>query len=245
MHRISVRLQPSNPLVRKALIACRSVLHPAFAEKMLAGWWHVVQWRREQKPPAVDLEWSSFVILLFASFLALGNHKNPTSEEDRDTPSRRRDANWRAMQAHDIPNGSAYSPWASKNGWRWVLEEGIPGCLQGGPNRFVQEQIELAKKCMSSSVGQQAFGLEGFMPTAPSRDDKTRKSAASNIVLALHLLLEEQKLDIMCPEDVSPSQTDLRVVLWQIVRWLGWAGFEAVYELGMQPDLDHRHDSGK
>ena len=244
LHRIKIQLQPSLPLVRKALDACRSVLHPSYAEKLLAGWWHMVQWRMGQKPTSVNLEWSSFVTLLFASFLALGSSDSSPLQPDKATPTRRRDANWQAMQTYDAANGSAYAGWAAKRGWQWVLEAGNIGNL-GGPDSFIQQQIHLAKQYISSPEGVQAFGPQGYMPTASCRDDDTRKIAASSIVIALHLLLEEQKLDIMCPEDVSPGQTDFRTVIWQLVRWLGWSKFETVYEAGMQADLDAKHDSGK
>ncbi|KAH8886958.1 hypothetical protein GQ53DRAFT_796478 [Thozetella sp. PMI_491] len=241
-HRVRVRLQPSGHLVCKALDACRSVLHPSFADKMLPGWWHVVQWRRDQAPRAVNLEWSSWVILLFASFLSLAppdSHFEPTSPTQ--TP-RRRGSNWPAMRTYDSPNSSAYPPWARSQAWTWMLELGNTGGSQGEGSTFVSRHIQLAKQYLNSAPGISAFGPQGYMPTARSRDDSVRTIAASGIVLALHLLLEEQKLDIMSPEDLSPGQTDLRVVIWQVVRWLDWSKFVAVYELGMQPELDPSYD---
>ncbi|KAM4056581.1 anaphase-promoting complex subunit 1 domain-containing protein [Hirsutella rhossiliensis] len=66
---------------------------------------------------------------------------------------------------------------------------------------------------------------------------------AVDIFMALHLLLEEQKLDITTPEYVALGRVDLRVLLCQIARWLKWHDFSSIYELGIQEDVDPRHDT--
>ena len=73
---------------------------------------------------------------------------------------------------------------------------------------------------------------------------ESRRKVAVDVFMGLHLLLEEEKLDIMTPELSSPGRADLRVVICQIARWLKWHAFSSIYELGIQEDIDPRHDSG-
>ena len=98
---------------------------------------------------------------------------------------------------------------------------------------------------MASPLGEAALGASGYLPTALGRNTDARRKVAVDIFMALHLLLEEQKLDITTPEYVSPGRADLRVLLCQIARWLKWHGFWSIYELGIQEDVDSRHDTGR
>ena len=248
-HRVRIKLQPSSHQVRKVLDVCRSVLHASFADKMVAGWWHVMQWLQDARTaglqhPLADTEWSAVVILLLASFLALG-HNSETSLRTLGGETARPSATnkWEALQLREAPNSSPYPPWMRNKAWQWLLEDGADeGIL--APDNFLSVHIDLAKRWMASPGGVSAFGFEGYLPTALNRAGNPRETAACTMFLALHLLAEEQKLDIMCPEDSSPGLCDLRALLCQLARWLGWHRYENLYALSTQIELGAAHELG-
>ncbi|KAK3997833.1 hypothetical protein QBC44DRAFT_354332 [Cladorrhinum sp. PSN332] len=248
-HRIKIKLQPSSLQVRRTLDVCRSVLNSSHADKMIGGWWHVMQWLQDAglqglECPIMDMEWSAVVILLLASFLAL-RHNSETSLRsiDADIPISSSTGNWEAMQLHERPNSSACPAWLRNKGWQWLLDSGVveppSGPAEGNSSRsFLSIHVKLAQKWMSSPSGVAAFDFNGYLPTALNRGSSGREMAASSIMMALHLLVEEQKLNILSPEEASPGQSDLRAVLCQLARWLGWKEYEAIYGMGMQAELD-------
>lgn len=252
-HRIRLKLRPSSSQVRKALDACRSVLPPSHADRLLAGWWHTTQWLRvlnqqEANSTTNDREWSSLVVLLLASFMALG-HTDETSLARLGCGVRVLEpkSNWEAMELYATPVASANAPWMQTRGWEWLLEDSlldtIPSSQGTQPPSFMARHIELAKGYIASAEGMAAFGVNGYLPTAVERDRDSRNKAAWSMMLALHLLVEEQTLSVLSPEEVSPGHSDLRALLWQLARWLGWLQYEELYSLGLQADLD-TDDSG-
>ncbi|KXX73439.1 Negative regulator of mitosis [Madurella mycetomatis] len=253
-HRVRIKLQPSSPEVRKALDVCRGVLHSSYADKLLAGWWHVMQWLqhvklRASEPLLADMEWSAAVILLLASFLVLG-HNSETSLQTLGNDVLKPPAGnkWEAMHLREAPNSSARPPWMRSKAWQWLLDSAVPDMSSSHePNYssgdFISIHVGLAKRWMASAGGLLALGFEGYLPTALNRLGSGREIAAWSMALALHLLVEEQKLNILSSEDTSPGQTDLKAVLYQVSRWLGWKRYEAMYALGMQADFATTHDS--
>jgi anaphase-promoting complex subunit 1 len=97
---------------------------------------------------------------------------------------------------------------------------------------------------MASSAGESALGTAGYLPTSLGKPLEARVKGLSDLIMGLHLLLEEQKLDIMTPEYTSSGRADLRAILCQMTRWLKWQDFLKVYEVGLHEELDHRNDSG-
>ncbi|KAK4120531.1 hypothetical protein N657DRAFT_156730 [Parathielavia appendiculata] len=245
-HRIRLHLQPSSLQVGRVLDVCRSVLHASYADRIVAGWWHAMQWLQDTKSrglahPIADMEWSAAVILLLSSILALG-HNSETSLRTLDSETSRPAAKnkWEAMQFHEAPNSAAYPSWMRSKTWQWLLDGGVfhppkPQIEESWPSGdFISVHVTLAKQWMASPGGLSAFGFDGYLPTALNRPGESRNAAAWSILLALHLLAEEQKLNVLFPEDSSPGPSDLKTVLHQLSRWLGWKKYEAVYDLGMQ-----------
>ena len=249
-HRVRIKLRPSSQQVRQALTACRSVLPSSYAERMLAGWWHVMQWLQVTKPGGlsympVDAEWAAFVILILSSFLALNDDsvKVPRSRASSHTKSA-----WETMQRHAAPNSAACPPWTRNKGWQWMLDKGVlePSSdpEQMIPRSFMSIHTDLAKEYLKTADGLVAFGPVGYLPTAAGKDRESRETAAWSMMLALHLLLEEQRLSILAPEETSPGSTELRALLCHLANWLNWAPWHQSYKLGMQADSDDS-DRGK
>lgn len=239
-HRVRIQLQPASVHVRGILDACRGVLPPSQSEKMLSTWWHIMQWRQSAGPRSTDLEWSSLVILLFSTFLALrqGTDNRPVVEEIH-TPT----SAFAKMQAYETPISGACPPWMHNKGWQWFLDEDIveatddATACDSSSAHFVSGHIALANEFLSSPRGVAAFGPHGGLPTSLARSAGSRKTAAWCIIMALHMLLEERRLSVLTCEDVPHGDTHLRVVLAQVARWLGWRDYVAMYDIGMQTDL--------
>ncbi len=252
-HRIKIQLQPSSPQVRRVLDICRSVLHSSYADRMVAGWWQVMQWLQDAKRwglehPLADMEWSAAVILLVSSFLALG-HNSETSLRtlggETVAPAAR--DKWEAMQLREAPNSSVGAPWMRKKAWGWLVDAGGAGGSEREAwpaGNFIPFHVALAKRWMASAGGLAAFGFEGYLPTALNRTGEPRNVAAWSLFLALHLLVEEQKLNILAPEHSSPGQNDLKAILWQISRWLGWKRYEELYALSLPAEPSSTLDLG-
>ncbi|TPX17843.1 uncharacterized protein E0L32_002944 [Thyridium curvatum] len=243
-HRIQIQLQPSNPRVKRALRVCRSILPASHADKILAGWWHVMQWfdKNEDEPPA-DLEWSSFVVLLFCMFLSLGHNEVSTLESSQPQSAQLQSDDWDLIRTYESRNAAACPTWMEGRGWQWLMDEQAGQGLvwsqpvTGGKRKdFLSLHTQFAKEFMVSPLGLAAVGPNGYLPLSLASSLERRRSLAWSLFLALHLLLEEEKLDIMVPE--YPDAADLRVVLCQIARWLRWYEFVARYELGIQTAVD-------
>ncbi|KAK4195518.1 hypothetical protein QBC40DRAFT_19851 [Triangularia verruculosa] len=253
-HRVRIQLQPSSPPMRRILDVCRSVLPTSYADKLLAGWWHIMQWLQSERVrplscSVVDREWTALVILLFSCFLSL-RHNSETSLRSygEGAPQPPCLKSWDTMRVHENPTSSACPPWSHNKGWQWLLDtaifEAAPVTPETGPHppTFLALHIELAQRWMASSGGVLAFGFDGYLPTALGRGSPGRNNAAWSMMIALHVLLEEQKLNILSPKETTHGQGDLTMVLCQISRWLGWQKYEEIYALEMDMDLESVHD---
>jgi anaphase-promoting complex subunit 1 len=260
LHQLRIQLQPSTPQVCRVLDVCRSALPYAYGERVLAGWWHAMQWLQLEEIQVADVEWSALVIELFAIFLALGQSaaqppsKTATSQRKRRTVSSSFGSSpsfidWGQMQLHEAKNSAAFAPWMLNRGWQWGLSEAAYNVQDNEDDktlqsRFVPRHIRYARQYMASSFGEAATGESGYLPTAPSAPLAGRRQAACDIFLSLHLLLEEQKLNIMTPEHGPSSSLTLRAVLGQIARWLQWTELAGLYNLGLQEPPDVSFDAG-
>ncbi|ROW08743.1 hypothetical protein VPNG_06380 [Cytospora leucostoma] len=252
IHRVQIQLQPTSLQVRKTLQVCRSVLPTESSEKVLAGWWHILKWMEDHKITTADPEWSALVIEVFSIFLALSPLPlGSSSSVPKGTHRRRRSLDpsagtYEKMLSSTAPNASAFPPWMHSHAWRWMLEEDTPAMpVNSSPSShedFLTLHIRLAKSYLASAPGQGALGPAGYLPTASGRSPEDRSRAAWGIASGLHLLLEEDKLDTMAREYSSLGRANLRVLLCQIGRWLGWREFIAIHEIGVQVDLDPRND---
>ncbi|TWU78255.1 Anaphase-promoting complex subunit 1 [Metarhizium rileyi] len=258
LHQLKIQLQPSCPQVQKVLDICKSVLPEALGGRLHAGWLHITQWLQNQQDIPANVEWSALTVLLLGSFLNLGREDTSPLKSSQLPVRKRRPASgsfgtiresddWRALELGETTNSLGCPVWMMNQGWQWALEEELLDDASSksdallGP-KFLTRHIALSKEYLNSSFGEAAMGQHGYMPMSLARSSDTRRKVAVDIFMALHLLLDEQKLDITTPEYVSPGRADLRVLLCQLARWLRWHTFVAVYELGIQEDVDSRHD---
>lgn len=255
-HRIQIQLQPASPQVRRILQVCRSVLPTEASEKMLAGWWQIMKWTEEQGINTEDCEWSCLSIQLFTIFLSLvpisPDFMAPTpatatrQRRSLDAPS----GMYEKMLNFTASNGSLCPLWMQSQSWRWMADESTfdnsTSAFGAMKEDFLTSHIRFAKAYMQSPQGQHALGpSSGHLPTALNRSAEDRAGSAWGIIYALHLWLEEGKLDVMAPEYFAPGRANVRTIVCQIGKWLGWHRFVSLHQLGIQTDLDPRNDYGK
>lgn len=269
LHQLKIQLEPSCPQVRKVLDICNSTLPEGLGDCVRAGWLHAMQWLHSQELTLANKEWSAVTILLLTMFLNLGRYAQsvqPTQlsiRKKRPLPGEfiptKESEDWEALENGETPNALGCPPWMMNRGWEWMLDEDediLPQQRKRNGNtqptaldhtfspKFMSSHIALARDFRASALGDAALGQFGYLPTTDSsKSSESKRRIAVDIFMGLHLLLEEQKLDIMTPEYTSPGRADLRVLLCQLARWLKWERFWSIYELGVQEDVDESHDS--
>ncbi|KAK8038255.1 Negative regulator of mitosis [Apiospora phragmitis] len=257
LHQIRIQLRPTNPQVAKALDILRIGLGPDDGDKLLPGWWQVLKWMQYEGVDTTDIEWSAFVILLTTLFLALGITEFPESFT-APPPSRRRTrghlrsssgvhvdlSDWDAMNTFEAPNFATHPHWMEHTAWNWVLERDDASMTLFKPSQGREQEMAFffyhlkhARSFIATDLGQAAYGPGGYLATAPGSSDSNRSKQAQNAIVALHMLLEEQKLDITTPTTVSPGPNDLRAIILQIAKWLKWPQWVNIYELEMPLDF--------
>ncbi|GAP90674.1 putative anaphase-promoting complex subunit 1 [Rosellinia necatrix] len=261
LHQLRIQLEPTSPLVRKILGVLRCILPPPFTDHLLATWWDIIAWMRGQNPGLLDVEWPAIVIQIFVIYFALGIQVK--ADAPKELPRRRSRSflrsssgaridltDWNAMCNNETPGSSTHPSWAEANSWQWMMEENdspqplfMPS-FDTPETDFLVLLTRNACEYMSSHRVDGGIGLHDYLPTATSVDEHARFNHAQDIFTSLHLLLEEQKLDITIPGMHSPDSVDLRSVLLQIAKWMGWSQWVQLYELEMPFDwLDQLSDA--
>lgn len=146
---------------------------------------------------------------------------------------------WENMLVQEARSSSTSPAWLHGSAWAWIAEENARS--QTSPSKrsnslrtslsaattpvpipkkssYMLHCISLARDFVKSSVGQEANGNHGYLPTASSRDPEVRRIALASIIVGIHLLREEMKLDILATETLH----QLTPILAQIGTWLGW-----------------------
>ncbi|KAI1822479.1 hypothetical protein F4861DRAFT_389067 [Xylaria intraflava] len=253
LHQIRIQLEPSSPQVRKILEVLRAILPSPFTDHVLASWWDIIAWLREQDTEAADIEWSAIVTQIFMIYLALGIHiktdipnqlpRKRSRSFLRSSSGARIDlADWDAMCNDETPGSLTHPSWVETNPWRWMMEEDdspqllFKSGVDTDNTDFLALQTKNARTYMSSHRSDVDGGSHEYLPTASSVDEHTRLLHAQEIFIGLHLLLEEQKLNIMVPATKSSGPVDLRAVLLQIAKWMRWSQWTQLYELEMPAD---------
>ena len=146
---------------------------------------------------------------------------------------------WEAMLNLEGGSSGAVPGWMQVGGWEWTAKESvllhashpkgpksssslIPSFAPAVPipkkSSYLLQCISIARDFVRSHIGQTAIGKHGYLPTALSRNQDVRRTALASILVGLHLLREEFKLDTL----TSKALHDLTPVLAQIGSWLGW-----------------------
>ncbi|RMJ21408.1 negative regulator of mitosis [Aspergillus sp. HF37] len=247
-HKLQIRMDPSNALVKSVLGVCRFVLRDTekAGDGILVAWWEVMKWLRTREAIENDLEWTAMVIVLFSMaipFIAseqvqLGSQTRRKKGLLRSSSGSHVDLeNWESMLDQESGSAGVVAPWMMNSSWGWIVEqdavENSDGCGKSATeptssrstfrqNSYLRGCASLAREFLQSPYGAIVSGPEGCLPTASSYPQSSRRSALCSVLVGLHLLREEQKLSI-CDADQSHKTLGLLApVLAQIGRWLGW-----------------------
>lgn len=255
LHRLKVIMSPCHPLVKKTLDICRSVLPGSRGgEGVLVAWWHAQQWLRS-KHPEENNEWTAIVLVLFSLVLGfqeiedapLPSRMPQTSRAHMRSPSQDNDYNWRRLMS-GIYGGASASTSCSNPAWEWLHEQDvlIPSQQKRTPRTNEssvedmhaldanQRLVRLSRLFTASEPGQAALSeladRPGYLPTARHRTFDFRVAAVSDLLTGLHLLREEQKLDIATTDSAITSHGGLASVLAQLFRWIGWTTWATFHD---------------
>ncbi|KAI8627197.1 hypothetical protein F5Y19DRAFT_182229 [Xylariaceae sp. FL1651] len=259
LHQVRIQLEPTSPQVRMILEILHSTLPPPFTDHLVVCWWDIMTWLRDQDAEVSNFEWSATVIQIFLMYLALGFE---TKSNLINQPPRKRSrsflrsssgarvdlTDWDAMGSRETPGSLTHPAWMETKPWQWMMEEDdspqpmFQSGLVPGETDFLTTHTRNAIAYMSSHRAD-TTRAQDYLPTAAILERETRIHYAQEIFMGLHLLLEEQKLNIAAPYTISPGLVDLRAVLFQIAKWMEWTQWIRVYELEMPLDwLDYPSD---
>ena len=153
---------------------------------------------------------------------------------------------WDAMLEHEGESGSAGPRWSKSAAWEWTSQatHHSPASAQKSSglarwtrsstagvsstinmvktNSFITQCATWARQFLKSSAGGVASGELGYLPTAASRSPDVRRTALATILIGLHLLEEEAKLDVTASGIPGKGLSRLTPVLAQLGCWLGW-----------------------
>ncbi|MCJ1279508.1 Anaphase-promoting complex subunit 1 [Puttea exsequens] len=165
---------------------------------------------------------------------------------------------WEAMISQEASSSNPTPQWMQSPAWEWTTKEQVhhrtstfktsrssssslptsdPAVPVSKNSSYLLHCISLARDFLNTPAGQSANGDRGYLPTASSRDPEFQRHALASILVSLHLLREEMKLDVLAAESLHR----LTPVLAQIGNWLGWEKWgckESSYYLLESTDMD-------
>ncbi len=154
---------------------------------------------------------------------------------------------WNSMLDHEGGPSSVLPQWSKSAAWRWTAGQGGQAITSEhgtgtaphpnrsfsvtGPstisitrkNPFILRCASWARRFLKSAPGLVVSGETGYLPSAESRSPEVRRTALATILIGLHLLEEETKLEAACTR--SSGVNRLTPVLAQLGRWLNWGSW--------------------
>ncbi|CAG8095071.1 unnamed protein product [Penicillium salamii] len=248
-HRLQIQLEPRNDLVKKILRACKFALRDSdkAGDGLMVAWWEVIKWLQGKEDLENDLEWTAMtVVLLSLAVPFVSPPPMPATKRTRRKKSLLRSSSggnldlesWETML--DLESGPAgvVAPWMMESSWGWIVEQ---DAIENPPktahkadaqtsgslstyrlNSHLLRCIALSREFLRSPQGARAVGHDGYLPISEAFSESTRCTALCSVVVALHLLREEQKLSICDSEESRRPLGLLAPVLAQLGGWLGW-----------------------
>lgn len=152
---------------------------------------------------------------------------------------------WEAMLDQESGSAGVVAPWMNNSAWGWIVEQDAEeedhssAPLTRGRRTSTMDQLNssrttfrknsyllrcaaLTREFLQTPQGTEASGPEGYLPTAESYNENSRRTALCTVFVGLHVLREEQKLSICETEQSRRTLGLLAPVLAQIGRYLGW-----------------------
>lgn len=270
-HRLEIQLEPRHPQVIKVLQTIELALLNKGGSGVCIAWIEVMKWLRSKEYNG-SLEWTAMVVTLFSMiipFIVDRRGKGSVSRRQKKGGLFRSSSgaaidmtSWDKMVDEECGIGITSPPWTTSPGWQWIgqdsdssggsaLEQNVlmpsssitaQALFEGRKNRFLLQCVSLSREFMQSPTGEQMLGPDGFLPTASNKDRETRRKAVGSVLIALHLMREEQKLDTRLSHSKSDS-IQLAPVLAQLGHWLSWQSWgysKGCYYHAEIPDVEQQ-----
>lgn len=252
-HRLQIQMEPRNDLVMRILRACKFALRDSekAGDGIMVAWWEVMKWLRCKEDIEIDLEWTAMTIVLLS--LAVPFVSPPPMQVPKRT--RRKKSllrsssggnldleSWETML--DLESGPAgvVAPWMAESSWGWIVEQdAIENLTTKTPktdaqanaslstyrqNSYLVRCIALSREFLQSPQGTRAAGHDGYLPISEAFSEETRCTSLCSVLVALHLIREEQKLSCCDSEESRRPLGLLAPVLAQLGGWLGWESWK-------------------
>jgi anaphase-promoting complex subunit 1 len=249
-HRLQIQLEPRHPYVKKILETVEFTLSDKGGQGIFVAWIEVMRWLR-LKGSIERSEWSAVVIVLFSMIVPFIPEQQARAKitPRRSKAGLLRSSSgvaidmscWDEMVGEESTVGATSPDWCTSPAWEWigrvsdiwkspVREQSVPrsSSTETPQPPFEGKRISLLSDCvlwtrelLKSPIGDHLSGKEGVLPTASNRDRETRRASVASVLVALHLLREEQKLDIRS-SGLADYDVQLAPVLAQIGQWLNW-----------------------
>lgn len=236
-------------------------------EFILNEWWNAMAWLSTISDAEDDGEWTAFVIVLFsiaAGVVADRRAEASTPQKKRKSGLLRSSSgantnleSWETMLIEESSNLRCVPVWMQDEAWMWTTKQvKVNPSPQAGVSRkprisrssFAptippQKKLTYLLHCMSlardfrCAIRETGNTRESFTMRTPFKDDHSQRMALATLLLGLHLLREELKLNMLSYNAVH----DLTPVLAQIGGWLGWPswGFKgSTYYMLESVDMD-------
>jgi anaphase-promoting complex subunit 1 len=218
LHRVQIQLAPRNEFIAKILEFCLFILPGWTGDWMLAVWWS----RYQACQGTEQREWSALVETIFTVALVLddggsGRRKkselssiSSTSVSARASRGPGRDAFSLMLKLEAAWHGSNT---LSSPAWAWTLPN--PEKMHTVARPSTNRHIISAREFVKSKPGQECIALLQSNPALT-------RLALTRLLVGLHLLREERKLDITTQDSTETVTRNLAPVLGQLGRWMGW-----------------------
>lgn len=254
-HRIQIRMEPRNNLVKKVLGVCKFVLRDAekAGDGILVAWWEVMKWLKEKEDIETDLEWTAMVIVLFS--LAVPFIKQPPPQTPAKRTRRKKGLlrsssgsyvdleSWEAMLDLESGPSGATAPWMMGSSWGWIVEQDAiedlaardasrtPKSEQPNASRSTYRQNSYLTRCISLT---REF-LQGPLGARASGRDgylpisgafpENTRCTALGTILVGLQLLREEQKLSTC--DAEESQRPLGLLAPVLAQLGGWLGWQS------------------
>ena len=254
-HRIQIRMEPRNNLVKKVLGVCKFVLRDAekAGDGILVAWWEVMKWLQEKEDIENDLEWTAMVIVLFS--LAVPFIKQPPPQTPAKRTRRKKGLlrsssgtyvdleSWEAMLDLESGPSGATAPWMMGSSWGWIVEQDAiedlaardasrtPKSEQPNASRSTYRPNSYLTRCISLT---REFLQGPLGDRASGRDGylpisgafpENTRCTALGTILVGLQLLREEQKLSTC--DAEESQRPLGLLAPVLAQLGGWLGWQS------------------
>jgi len=252
-HRLRITLLPRKSMTARIIQLCKFILPAQLQDSMLVAYWEIVRWL-EMQGVTDGIESTALAVMLFilaVPFINALQNKSATPGRKKKGVHMRSSSgpfvnatSWSAMQ--DAERSRCTSAWTQSAAWNWTSNDPTISNKPKSPskqevltsldvdhestNAFLTRCTDLTREFLQSPAGESMSGPEGYLPTAMNQDRNIRRTALASIVVALYLLVEELRLEVLANEALANDRAILCALIGQLSAWLNWPAWKAFME---------------